>query len=88
MSQPGEILYQASRDCIGNDLIIVEANGFGGATTSIVEGNYPIDYYTKFEKSFATEQEAELAAEQLTTERTTALRVLQNLRRLSTHHPC
>jgi len=28
----------------------------------VVEGNYPADYVTKFEKSFPSEQEAEAAA--------------------------
>lgn len=58
ISSPGAILFQD----FGEDKIIVEADGFGRATTSIVEGNYPIDYCTKFEKRFRTEQDAESAA--------------------------
>ncbi|MGO8700694.1 MAG: hypothetical protein ACLQVY_23640 [Limisphaerales bacterium] len=44
--------------------MVVEADGFGGATTRIVEGNYPVDYTTKFEISYPTESEAETAAEE------------------------
>jgi len=65
ISPPGRILYQAAHNVANNDLVIVEADGFGGATTSIVEGNYPLDYITKFEKSFETEQGAEAAAEKV-----------------------
>jgi hypothetical protein len=63
ISSPGAVLFQ-SRNW-DDSLILVKADGFGGATTSIVEGNYPIDYFTKFEQSFATELEAEQAAEKL-----------------------
>jgi hypothetical protein len=49
-------------------LIVVEADGFGGATTMVVEGNFPIDFMTKVERVFATEQEAEEAAEQIAAE--------------------
>src|SRR2546427_1809488 len=76
ISPPGKVLYQAWRNAAGDDLAVVEADGFGGATFSIVEGNYPIDYCTKFEKSFATEQEAEGAVEQLATERASPLVIL------------
>lgn len=63
---PGEILYQAYSHSVGDDLVVVVADGFGGATTSIVEGNYPVDYCTKFERQFETEREAESAAESVT----------------------
>jgi hypothetical protein len=62
ISRPGEITFVASCNEIGDDIVLVEADGFGGATTSVVEGNYPVDYLTKFQRSFPTEREAEEAA--------------------------
>jgi hypothetical protein len=59
ISRPGEVLYQAFYD---DDLLVVEADGFGRATTSIVGGNYPIDYSVRYRKVFDTEQDAESAA--------------------------
>ncbi len=63
ISPPGEVLYRAELDLIQDKIVLVEADGFGGATTKVVEGNYPVDYFTKFEKAFATEEEAITAAE-------------------------
>lgn len=63
ISQPAEIIYKADLHTIGDETVVVEADGFGGARTRIVEGNYPIDYYTKFENAFATEDEAVATAE-------------------------
>jgi hypothetical protein len=57
-SPPGVIWMEDS----DNGMIVVEADGFGSATTSIVEGNYPVDYCRNFEKRFATEKDAESAA--------------------------
>jgi hypothetical protein len=59
------VTFLAHPDVADDSLLIVEADGFGGATTSIVEGNYPVDYITKFEKAFPTEREAEAAAERV-----------------------
>jgi hypothetical protein len=64
-SSPGELLFLATPDTISADAVVVEANGFGGATTSVVVGNYPLDYVTKFERSFPTEKEAVVIAEAL-----------------------
>jgi hypothetical protein len=69
ISAPGELLYSASLDVCGDDEIVVEADGFGGATTSIVEGNFPMDYRTHYAKKFDTEQAAILAAEAIEEER-------------------
>ena len=44
-------------------MVVVEADGFGHATTSIVEGDYPFDYLTTFSKTFETEEDAENAAD-------------------------
>jgi len=65
VSRPGEITFLAPCDGIGDDTVVVEADGFGGATTSLVEGNYPVDYLAKFERSFRSEREAEAAAEDI-----------------------
>jgi hypothetical protein len=55
---------------------VVEADGFGGATTRVVEGNYSVDYAIKFEQFFPTEGEAEAAAEVLVSRKCTAGQVL------------
>ena len=44
-------------------MVVVEADGFGHATTSVVEGDYPFDYFTTFAKTFETEEDAENAAQ-------------------------
>ncbi|MGH9433078.1 MAG: hypothetical protein ACRD3T_16220 [Terriglobia bacterium] len=65
ISRPGEVTFVASRNGVSDDIVVVETDGFGGATTSVVEGNYPVDYVTKFERSFSNEREAEEAAEDI-----------------------
>jgi hypothetical protein len=72
----GEVIYLASLDVCSNEMVVIEADGFGGATTSVVEGNYPVDYVTKFEKFFLSEGEAESAAEKLASHGGTASQVL------------
>jgi hypothetical protein len=62
ISGPGEVTFLAERG-LNDDLVVVEADGLGGATTSVVEGNYPVDYVTKFERCFPSEREALAAAE-------------------------
>jgi hypothetical protein len=76
ISRPGEVIYEADLDVTSDDTVVVEADGFGGATTSIVRGNYPVDYSTRFEKFFKTETEAETAAEELASHRGTPRQVL------------
>ncbi len=63
ISRPGEVTFLAARQGMGDDVVVVEADGLGGATTSVVVGNYPVDYLTRFKKSFPSECEAEAAAE-------------------------
>jgi hypothetical protein len=75
ISQPGKILFLSSLGS-DNDVVVVEADGFGGATTSVVEGNYPIDYVTKFERFLPSEQDAEAAAEELSFEGAAPMAVL------------
>lgn len=63
ISRSGEVTFQAGY--IDDEVLIVEADGYGGATLSIVEGNYPVDYFTKKFRRFDTEKEAGDAAERL-----------------------
>ncbi len=62
-SKPGEIICQYEHDL--DELIVVEADGFGGAEVSRVEGNHPIDYSTHETRKCATEEKASQFAEQL-----------------------
>ena len=64
-SAPGEVIYSGSIGVSPDATVVVEADGFGGAKTSVVEGNYPVDYVTEFERCFTSETEAESAAEEL-----------------------
>jgi len=66
INPPCKVLFLGAPNVCNNDVVIVEADGFGGATTSILEGNYPVDYVTKWEKSFPSEQDAEAAADAVT----------------------
>src|ERR1044072_2220373 len=66
ISRPDEVIFQASQDDWSDDEVIVEADGFGGATLLIVEGNYPIDYLVKSRREFTSEEQACEAATQLT----------------------
>ncbi|MFN2499767.1 MAG: hypothetical protein ABR557_11840 [Pyrinomonadaceae bacterium] len=58
----GEVIYLASRNA-DNEIVIVEADGFGGAVTKVVEGNYPLDFFIRHEKSFSNESTAIEAAQ-------------------------
>ena len=62
VSERGEVIYLAPRDA-DDEFVIVEADGFGGAITKVVQGNYPLDFYTSHEKLFSTESTAMGAAE-------------------------
>ena len=73
----GEITYQAELDVTSDDTVLVEADGYGGATTRIVEGNFPVDYSIKFEKAFRSESEAEAAAEEIASHKRTPRQVLR-----------
>ena len=76
LNPPGKITYLAPLDVTSNDTVVVEADGFGGATTSVVEGNYPVDYLIKFETFFPTESQAEWAADELACHRANPLKLL------------
>ena len=63
--QPGEVIYLAPLDVCPGDTVVVEADGFGGATTRVIEGSYPLDYVTKHEKFYPDEGVATETAEAL-----------------------
>ena len=61
----GVILYRSEASYADAEFIVVEADGFGGATMRRGEGNYPTDFLTLQELAFATEFDAVRAAENL-----------------------
>lgn len=65
LSRTGEVIFLASCGGTADDTVIVEADGFGGATTKVVIGNYPVDYVIKFERFFRNEERAAMAAEKI-----------------------
>jgi len=65
ISPPGMVIFSAQWDAGGDESVIVEADGFGGATTRIVAGNYPVDFISKFDRFFISEEEAITAAERV-----------------------
>jgi hypothetical protein len=65
VSAPGIVLYRADVSYGDDEVTCVEADGLGGAVLRVVEGNYPVDYFTREEKEFSTEAEAVRAAEAL-----------------------
>ena len=65
ISTPGAVLYRGDLSYGDDDIAVVEADGVGGAILRVVEGNYPVDYYTREEKEFPTEAGAVRAAEAL-----------------------
>ncbi len=73
---PEEVLFSSEGDGWDDETIIVEADGFGGATTSVVEGNYPVDYLSKFEKWFELEATAISTAETIASGKAMASEVL------------
>ncbi|SRR6266568_7854467 len=76
ISGRGEVLYRASLYVDTDEEVLVIADGFGGATASVVEGNYPIDFFTRHEKVFETEGAAIKAADKLIEEGATMTQVL------------
>ena len=72
---PNEVLYLAPLDYCDREVIVV-ADGFGAATTSVVEGNYPIDFFTRYEKEFTSETAALRAAERVVDEEASPAEVL------------
>lgn len=62
VSDRGKLLFRAELSYGDDEVLLVEADGFGGGILRIVEGNYPVDYLTREERAFPTEEEAEEAA--------------------------
>jgi len=56
ISSPNTVIYQAFLNAADNEKVVVEADGFGGATLSIVDGNYPIDFLCLRETKFSSER--------------------------------
>ena len=62
ISERGELIFREYLNSVDDDLVVVEADGLGGAILRVVDGNYPMDYVTREERKFSTETEAEEAA--------------------------
>jgi hypothetical protein len=65
ISARGEVLFRADLSYGDDEVVLVEADGFGGGVLRIVEGNYPVDYLIREERNFPTDEEAIEAAETL-----------------------
>ena len=76
VSERGEVLYRASLYADTDEEVLVIADGFGGAIATVVEGNYPIDFFTRHEKVFETEGAAIEAADKLIEEGAALAQVL------------
>ena len=61
------VIYQAFLSSVDDEKVVVEADGFGGATLSIVDGNYPIDFLCLRETKFSSERAALREADRLVT---------------------
>jgi hypothetical protein len=65
ISAPNTVIFHASSNAFDEEEIIVEADGLGGATLSVIEGNSPIDFLCLRELRFPTEAAPIGAAERL-----------------------
>jgi hypothetical protein len=63
VSDRGQIQHRFDASHCDEEIILVEADGYGGAVLRVVEGNYPMDFYARKEQAFPTEAEALRAAE-------------------------
>jgi len=66
VSYRGEVIFRAAYSIFPDEDLVVEADGAGGATLLVVEGNYPIDYLVKAQHEFDSEEEACAKADQMT----------------------
>jgi hypothetical protein len=55
ISAKGEEIFAGD---LAESRLLVVADGLGAADLMIVDGNYPVDYYTKHERRFNTEEAA------------------------------
>lgn len=76
ISPPKSVVYLSPLNVTDDKSVVVEADGFGGATVSLVEGNYPIDFVSHYEKEFASEDAAVEAAEKVVEGRASPSEVL------------
>lgn len=58
ISESREVLWKEDLNSIDDRLLIVEADGVGGAICSQVRGNYPVDYLTEHHRVFIRESDA------------------------------
>lgn len=65
LNGPGTIVYSSPLCALEDEVVLVESDGFGGATTCVIDGNYPIDYNIEFEKHLPCEEKAIEMAERL-----------------------
>lgn len=57
-AEPNKLLYRSFTSAQETRMVVVEADGHGGAWTSMVEGRFPLDYLVLYEKHFEGEAEA------------------------------
>ena len=76
IGQPGEVLYRFEFDYNFEELVVL-SDGFGGATATVISGNYPIDFLTLHEKHFSTESRALRVADRIGLGAVTAAKVLE-----------
>ena len=74
---PNKLLYRARPSLAVAWVTVVEADGIGGAWTSIVEGNFPFDINVLYESHFRSEEEAMRVAEEVVQSRADPEIVLQ-----------
>jgi hypothetical protein len=65
ISPPHTVLFLSPLNDVDVEVVLVETDGFGGASVSVVEGNYPIDFFVHYEKEFASEDAAVEAAQMI-----------------------
>jgi len=70
ISSPKSVLYLSALNVTDDKCVVVEADGFGGATVSVVEGNYPIDFFAHYEKELDSEDAALEMAQKIVDEHT------------------
>jgi hypothetical protein len=59
IGERGEVLSRVELSRGDDDVLLVEADGFGGGLVRVIEeGNYPVDYMVREEREFSTEEEA------------------------------
>lgn len=58
ISGPGELIYWHDLSVVDEEMVVVVADGQGGAALSVVRGRYPFDYETLESESFDSETEA------------------------------